>query len=115
MPERSVVGTGLVTVDLVLDTEGTVLGTSTGGTCGNVLAILAWLGVRAHIVGRLPQGPDGLGVADELAAVGVDTRWLHLGAAAPTPMIIQRLVRDASGAAQHHYELRCPSCRSRLP
>src|SRR6185503_15644439 len=47
-------GTGLIALDLILDSRDSgKAAVAAGGTCGNVLAILAFFGWESHAVARL--------------------------------------------------------------
>jgi sugar/nucleoside kinase (ribokinase family) len=111
-----VVGIGLVALDIVVDerTQERV-GAWAGGSCGNVLAILSWLGWESAAVGRIADDRSGITVREDLQRVGVSTRWLTLGTPAPTPVFIQRLTEGPDGSVRHRFERFCPNCGGRLP
>jgi sugar/nucleoside kinase (ribokinase family) len=111
-----VVGIGLVALDVVVDERtGDRLGTWAGGSCGNVLAILSWLGWHTAPVARLDAGRNGETVRADLERVGVDTRWLGLGEPTPTPVYIERLREGPDGAVYHRFDRTCPGCGGLLP
>lgn len=111
-----VVGIGLVVLDIVLDGQSAEpLGTWAGGSCGNVMAILSWLGWDAAPVARLDDGDHAKAVRHDLDRWGVDTRWLALGESAPAPVFVERLSRKPDGTISHRFERKCPACGGRLP
>lgn len=111
-----VVGMGLVALDVVVDERSDErLGAWAGGSCGNVLAILSWLGWEAAPVARLADDLNGVAVRADLERVGVDTRWLGLGTPAPTPVYIERLFEAPDRTVRHRFDRFCPSCGGRLP
>jgi sugar/nucleoside kinase (ribokinase family) len=111
-----VVGIGLVALDVVVDERSDErLGAWAGGSCGNVLAILAWLGWDAAPVARLADDPNGEAVRADLERLGVDTRWLALGDPVPTPVYIERLCEAPDGTVRHRFDRFCPSCGEPLP
>lgn len=111
-----VVGIGLVALDIVIDERGSErLGSSAGGSCGNVLAVLAWLGWDAAPVARLDDAHNADLICRDLARWGVDDRWLRLGATTPAPVFIERLREHDDGTIAHRFERACPHCGMRLP
>ncbi len=106
-------GSGFIALDMI---EGEASETfATGGTCGNVLAILTWLGWTGELVARLGRDAAGEFVSEELEGLGVDLRYLRLDAKTPTPVVIQRSVVDKTGQRTHRFTLSCPECGHWLP
>lgn len=115
-PSATVIGTGLIALDVVLNERRAVEPRLwTGGTCGNVLAILAYLGWQAHPVSRLKSDAASRLVHKDLKRWGVDTRLLSIHPVAPTPIIIHRLRLTAQGEGFHSFSLHCPDCGAHLP
>jgi sugar/nucleoside kinase (ribokinase family) len=110
-----VVGTGLVALDVVLngDVENSRL--YAGGTCCNVLTILAWLGWQAFPIARLGADDAGRSVSTDLKRFGVKLDLARLTPRAPTPIIIERLRRSSDSVPKHHFSVNCPVCGSWLP
>lgn len=114
--KAAIAGTGLVALDVVLNErreEEPKLWT--GGTCGNVLAILAYLGWRSYPIGRFENDAPARLIRKDLRRWNVDLRFLSLDEPAPTPIIIHRLRRNAHGENFHSFSLNCPECGQRLP
>jgi len=111
----SVIGTGLVALDVVLNGKVTVPRLFAGGTCGNVLTVLAWLGWKAFPVARLGADDAGRRVSTDLRRWGVHLDVARLHPRAPTPIIIERLEATGDGRPQHRFSLNCPVCGSWLP
>lgn len=110
------VGTGLVALDVVLrGADETPVRRSAGGTCGNVLAVLRYLGWKAVPTARLADDRAGRMVEADLKAIGVDTRFLRLEPTRPTPIVVQRLLADANGDPSHRFTWTCPCCGAWLP
>ncbi len=106
-------GTGLVAMDIVATEMGEFA--TTGGSCGNVMAILTWLGWATTPVARLGDDVSGAFIRKELSAGGVDTRFVSHESAVQTPIVIQRFVTDRDGRQVHRFSLTCPECGSWLP
>lgn len=112
----TVVGTGLVALDLVLsEASGAALQRWAGGTCGNVLAILSYLGWRAHPVARLNGDAAGEYVRSDLGQWGVHLDFAAAHPGPSTPIIAQRILRDGLGRTRHAFSRTCPACGAALP
>jgi sugar/nucleoside kinase (ribokinase family) len=85
----------------------------TGGSCGNVTAIVAAVGHCVIPVARLGRDMASRLVFDELSDLGVDTKYLTKSANDPIPVIFQYLKNDGSGG--HRFDLRHPLNRKYLP
>lgn len=86
-----------------------------GGTCGNVLTILAFLGWASRPISRLNTDSSAEWIRQDLQAFGVDTSYVELEPTGSTPVIVERLSEDGNGFPQHTYELTCPNCNTWLP
>jgi fructokinase len=106
-------GSGFIALDVIEGAAGDRC--AAGGTCGNVLAILAWLGWRSAPVARLGKDNAGQFVRKEFGQAGVDTRLVRQHGGTPTPVVVQRMVVDAKGRRSHRFALTCPECGQWLP
>lgn len=108
-----VIGTGFIALDIV---EGKSDNFSTaGGSCGNVMAMLAWLGWTASPVGRIGRDSAGNYILNEYKKLGVDTRHIIRDKQIATPIVIQRFAETADGERTHRFSLSCPDCGGWLP
>lgn len=111
-----VVGTGLVSLDVVfVDENGTEPKYWAGGTCGNVLAILAYLGWQAYPVGILGQDEAGSLLVRDIKRFGVHTRLLQRDDKRHTPIVVEHIGRTSKGIARHRFSWVCPNCGAQLP
>jgi len=93
MPSPEVITMGRIGVDLYPEQIGVTLAEvrtfakSLGGSATNVAVAAARLGRRAAVITKV--GDDGFGVyvRRALAEFGVDTRWVGIDAALPTPLV----------------------------
>jgi len=107
-----VVGAGLVTLDIVLNGDPhRPIGHWAGGTCGNVLAALAFLGWSAFPVARLGEDQAAEMVLADLATRGVRTDLLERESGQRTTKIVQRIFAEA-GKVRHRFAFECPACTS---
>ncbi len=110
------VGTGLVALDIVINIEeqrGPWLWA--GGTCGNVLAILSYLGWQTHPIARLNGDSASRCVEQDLLRWGVNLDFAKTEPGARTPIIVQRISQTREGIPGHHFSWTCPNCGSWLP
>ena len=110
------VGMGLVALDVVFTSDGDVAPRCyAGGTCGNVLTILSYLGWRALPVSRLRADRPGERLVQELQHWGVSTEFVTQSPDGRTPVIVQRIRCAAGAVPRHSFSWRCPSCGAHLP
>ena len=106
-------GIGFVAMD-VIDVEGDRFA-AVGGSCGNVMAILAWLGWTAKPIARL--GGDAVGdfIREELRGLGMDVASLTEETELRSPIVLQRFSTARDGTRTHRFSLTCPGCGRWLP
>ena len=111
-----VFGTGLIALDVVigLDREGPVRYWA-GGTCGNVLSILAYLGWGAYPVARMNSDPTSELVRADLARWGVHLDWTACVPTTHTPIVVQEIRLGRDGRPRHRFSWSCPRCGEWLP
>lgn len=110
------VGTGLVALDVVITEGGTTPPRHwAGGTCGNVLLALRYLGWHSAPVARLQSGDAAGRVLEDLQHWGVSTEHVSVEHDGSTPIIVQKIGRTLGGEPYHTFSWRCPNCGTRLP
>ena len=107
------VGAGFVALDVIRGESGSFA--ATGGSCGNVITILAWLGWRARLSSRLGKDVAGDMIVSELASSGVDLNGVVRDERVSTPIVLQRFIARPDGGRIHRYALSCPDCGRWLP
>lgn len=115
--QHSCVGTGLIVLDVVRNTAGTGITEKrfAGGSCGNVLTILAYFGWVSNAVGRIGDDHAGRELLADLGKWGVHTDLLRVEAGRGTPIIVQENYLDARGRPRHRFSRACPVCGKSLP
>lgn len=112
----TVIGSGLVALDVVVNrSSGDEVQCYAGGTCGNVLTILSFLGWEARPVSRLKDDLPSEWLLEDLKDWGIDTSLISTTDDGSTPIIIQNIREAADGTRSHSFSLRCPCCGAYLP
>lgn len=109
-------GSGFLALDLIETAPASgKYHSAAGGTCGNVLSILTWLGWTGVPVARIGLDEPGDHVIDALRDIGVDVACIRRDPSTPTPIVIQRTKVDARGVRVHRFSMSCPECGQWLP
>lgn len=111
-----VIGTGLVALDVVIaDTMKADPILCTGGTCGNVLTSLAYLGWNAYPIARLRSDAASKRIVEDLTLWGVKLDFVSVSDCGSTPVVVQHIRRNGNGERSHKFSRRCPTCGNWLP
>ncbi|MBK3745044.1 MULTISPECIES: PfkB family carbohydrate kinase [Paraburkholderia] len=102
-----VVGTGLLALDVLLDEHRIGSRAELGGSAGNVLAILAFLGWSSVPVAKLGADVAGARIRREFEGLRADTRFIRLEPRARTPVVYQW---PGDGQHTHRFSFTCPFC-----
>lgn len=110
------IGTGLIALDVVIS-AGRLRTPSrwAGGTCGNVLTVLSYLGWQAAPVARLRSGEAATQLLADLQRWEVSVDFVSLEESGSTPVIVQWIYQTSGGEPRHSFSWRCPNCGARLP
>jgi len=109
-------GTGLIALDLVTNgNEESSLRSWAGGSCGNVLTILSYLGWKSYPLVRLGDDDAAKEVAKDMIEHGVDMRYVLIDKSIHTPIILQRIFVARDGQPSHRFHWKCPNCGNWLP
>ena len=106
------VGMGRLTLDVIVR-DGMPPRSQGGGTCGNVLTNLAYLGWRALPLTDLGDDDSGRRYAADLTRWGVGLDLVRFVPGEETPIIVHH-VREGFAGATHSYSSHCPVCGYRL-
>ena len=111
-----VAGTGFLALDVVLSEDRPDEQRCwAGGTCGNVLIALRYLGWQSAPIARLRDGAAANVLLADLERWGVATSHITFSEDGSTPIIVERIGRKSGGEAFHTFSWRCPHCGTRLP
>ena len=92
----------------------TIVAECVGNTCGNVAAILPYLGVESFPVAHLDQSEQGLQIKDDLLRYGADVRFVENSATGGTTLLRCTHKRDKM-TGEHTASFRATSPGSRFP
>ena len=110
------VGMGLVALDVLFEGKANLpVGLHAGGSCGNVMTILAYLGWETLPIARLKHNAAGDVMLRDLVFFGVNTSLLSFKDDGSTPIIIHRIFKDKHGNPKHRFEFRDPETGKYLP
>ena len=109
-------GTGLVALDVILNgSPMTLPKLSAGGSCGNVLSILSYLGWASYPVARLANDRAGLELVQDLNRWDIHQDFLTQTKEGSTPIIIHRILKGKNGEPVHKFEFKDPETKDWLP
>lgn len=109
-------GAGLVALDVIMNGSPVTLPKlSAGGSCGNVLSILGYLGWNSYPVARLRDDMAGAEIVQDLKRWDIHTDHISINNSGSTPIIIHRILKDKQGKPVHRFEFRDPETKSWLP
>jgi sugar/nucleoside kinase (ribokinase family) len=109
-------GTGLVALDVILNgTPATPAKLCVGGSCGNILSILSFLGWTSKPIARLSKGNATKNVLKDLTNFDVKTELISRENDGSTQIIIHRILKDKNGNAKHRFEFKVPGTKEWLP
>lgn len=108
--ELQAVGSGLIALDVILDESSSPVTTAVGGSAGNVLAALAYLGWHSVPVCELGKDAAGGQVRAEFERLKADMRFVVESDHTCTPVVYQM---PADSSETHSFSFRCPHCGER--
>ena len=113
-PCETVAGAGFIALDiLVAGGEDWRVRQRAGGTCGNVLAILSFLGLQSFPIARLGTDKAADLILSDLQSVGVHCQFVHRDPNASTPSVVEFLPEKPG--SPHRFAFTCPKCQRRFP
>jgi sugar/nucleoside kinase (ribokinase family) len=116
MKKAVCVGTGLVALDIILNgNPKTPPKFYTGGSCGNVLSILSYLGWASYPIARLDNDKATTKILSDLKRWDVKRDLISVTDDGSTPIIIHRILKDKAGNPKHRFEFKDPETKEWLP
>ena len=123
--KKTIIGSGIYNLDKIIVrdypewprlrpfTERQVL-EEVGGTCGNVMCILAWMGWTAMPQASFDDTPEGQKLTADLKRYGCDCRYVSNTPDGGTTLLRCTHKKNADGSADIAFRLGSPGC-SRFP
>lgn len=109
-------GTGLVALDVVISNDiEKPTQFYAGGSCGNVLTILSYMGWDSYPIARLSNNVASDLLIQDLNKWKVKEDLLTFTEDGSTPIIIHRILKDKHGLSKHRFEFRNPEDGKYLP
>lgn len=110
------VGSGLIALDVIINQNSTKPNKiCVGGSCGNVLSILSFMGWNSKPIARLSNNHATEIILEDFSKFNVNTDLLTFSNDGETPVIIQRLLKDKFGNSKHKFEFKIPQTNKWLP
>ncbi len=107
MANKICIGTGLVSLDILIRRgEEQAVSYKVGGTCGNVMMILAYMGWESYPVARLNGSDNSRTMLEDMTKYGVRTDFVSTKDDGATPVIIQHNIVDKDGNPTHKFEFK---------
>src|SRR5713226_4477752 len=115
-PKPVCIGTGLVALDVIINGNSKASPRFfAGGSCGNVLTILSYLGWKSYPIANLADDVPAREVLRDMERWKVNTDLISRNGSGSTPIIVERLGTNQKGIPWHRFEWICPNCGSWLP
>lgn len=110
------VGAGLVALDVIVNgSPSTPAKLCAGGSCGNVLAILSFLGWSSNPIARLNDNAAAEKLLADFSNFSINTKLISKTDDGVTPVIIHRILKDGNGIPKHKFEFKIPQTNVWLP
>lgn len=104
-------GAGFVALDVIRERNSSgVEIRAAGGSCANVLAILAFLDWTAAPVARIGADAAGDELLSDLRRFSVGTQFLAREAGGRTPVVFQEIYETRAGILKHRFSKDCTIC-----
>ena len=110
-----VIAAGFFALDVVFGLDDPAPRFYAGGTSGNIVAGLAYMGWEALPLARLADDVAGDFVRKDLKRWGVDTQFLDLSPVAATPIVLEKIELSKNDMPKHRFLWNCPDCNAYFP
>ena len=97
------IGAGLVSLDILMHGYEETISYKVGGTCGNVMMILAYMGWESYPIARLNGSAQSQMMLEDMQINGVHTDFVTTLEDGATPIIVQHNIIDKDGNPTHKF------------
>lgn len=109
------IGVGLIALDVVINGRNEKHPHLwAGGSCGNVMTILAYLGWSSYPIAYIGNDFASKIVLQDMKKWGVKTDFIINNETVSTPIVVERINHNETKSS-HVFEFKCPYCGSPLP
>lgn len=106
MNNKICIGAGLVCLDILINNDNRrPISYYVGGTCGNVMMILSYMGWTSYPIARLDDTKYTTRLIEDLKRNNLKTDYISTDNGT-TPVIIQRNIVDKDGVPTHKFEIK---------
>ena len=98
------VGTGFIALDIIY-ADKQAPNFLAGGSCGNVLTILSYMGWNAYPIARLGNDVEGRRIIQDMKRWNVRTKFIEVEAGSNSPRVIERIF--AGKNPRHRFYMKC--------
>ncbi|MBS1668946.1 MAG: hypothetical protein JST58_16345 [Bacteroidetes bacterium] len=109
------VGTGLMALDIVMNGDPKKGQTFAGGSCGNIISILSFLGWETFPIARFSKMKATDEILIDLNKWNVNKDFIFIEKTGSTPIIIHRIYNDKDNNVKHRFEFKVPGTGKWLP
>lgn len=104
MQNPTCVGAGFVALDIIY-AKGQAPSFLAGGSCGNVMTTLSYMGWNTYPVARLGNDAEGRRIIQDMKGWGVDTRFVETEEGSDSPRVIERIFGGEN--PRHQFHMKC--------
>ena len=99
------VGSGLIALDVIFSDKEIQPKFLAGGSCGNVLTILSYMGWDSYPIARLGEDVEGKRIIEDMKKWRVKTKFIERESGIDSPRIIERIFGGEN--PKHRFYLKC--------
>lgn len=111
--KKTILGTGLIALDKIQSEESSL--EFAGGSCGNVLTILSYLGWNSIPLGRLKNNRTSEKIILDFQKWNVNTTQIELVESGSSPIIVQENYLKKDGTIAHRFTFLDEDQKTRFP
>ena len=99
------IGSGLIALDVIFSEKAKQPNFLAGGSCGNVLTVLSYMGWNSFPVARLGKDIEGKRIVEDMKEWKVKTKFIETESGTNSPRIIERIFSGKN--PKHRFYTKC--------